>query len=146
MESLPLYMHFLFSFLGTSGFSVFLSVPKIDVFVSGFAGAIGWTIYMTLIKNYGTVEATFIATLIIGTMGNFLSKLLRKPSAVYIIPGVIPLVPGYGMYTTMIYALTDKYELSVKKGIETVLVGLAIACALVLTESFRKILKKGRSK
>jgi uncharacterized membrane protein YjjB (DUF3815 family) len=143
MEKLPIWIHFIFSLIGTAGFSVFLSVPKIDVPVSGLAGAVGWTIYMALVKaDEGTVVATFIATLVIGTLGIIFSKILKKPSSVYIIPGIIPLVPGYGMYTTMILALTDKFELSVRKGLETILVGLAIACGLVLTESVRRMLRK----
>ena len=54
----------------------------------------------------------------------------------------LPLVPGYTMYYTMLYTVTEKYELAIAKGVEAIFIAFAIATALVVTESLRKITSK----
>ena len=46
MSSMPLYLHFIFSFLSTIGFAIFLSAPKRSLYVSGLIGAVGWVLYV----------------------------------------------------------------------------------------------------
>lgn len=70
MSSMPLYLHFIFSFLSTIGFAIFLSAPKRSLYVSGLIGAIGWVLYVYLFKATNNpilsnfVPATIIVLLV----------------------------------------------------------------------------------
>ena len=143
MENLTLFEHFLFSFITSSGFGVFLSVPKKDVFIGGLIGGISWLLYIKILWSTGEVILPyFLATVSIGILGDVFSKITRRPVIVYLIPAALPLVPGYTMYYTMLYTVTEKYELAIAKGVEAIFIAFAIATALVVTESLRKVTSK----
>ena len=141
MDEVLLIEHFVFSLIASVGFGIFLSVPKVDLLISGFIGSSGWTLYIVLTKNLPgeILFPYFFATITIGVLGNLCSKITKKPTIVYILPGVIPLVPGYSMYYTMLYIVTKEYNQAITKGIEALFIAFAIATALLLSESLRKI-------
>lgn len=141
MEELLLVEHFIFSLIASVGFGIFLSVPRVDLLIAGTIGSLGWTLYIILSQNFPgeVLFPYFFATITIGVLGNFCSKITKKPTIVYILPGVIPLVPGYSMYYTMLYIVTKEYSKAINKGIEALFIAFAIATALLLSESLRKI-------
>lgn len=143
MDKIPLYQHLIYSLITSIGFAIYLSASKIDAIVSGIIGGLGWTLYMILlISTKEVIFPYFVATITIGVLGNICSKIWKKPTIVYVLPGIIPLVPGYTMYYTMLYIATAEYKLATSKGIEAIFIALAIASALVITESLRKITNK----
>ena len=86
MENLTLFEHFLFSFITSSGFGVFLSVPKKDVFIGGLIGGISWLLYIKILWSTGEVILPyFLATVSIGILGDVFSKITRRPVIVYLI-------------------------------------------------------------
>ena len=98
MTNMPLYMHFIYSFMVTIGFSVFLNAPKSTLFPCGFVGAMGWTsfyFFNQVTKN--NILANFIAALLVSYISEILARKLKQPAIIFAIPGVIPLVPGLGM-------------------------------------------------
>lgn len=141
MEKLLLIEHFTLSLIASVGFGIFLSVPRVDLFIAGLIGSFGWTLYIVLSQNLPgeILFPYFFATITIGVLGNFCSKVTKKPTVVYILPGVIPLVPGYSMYYTMLYIVTKEYSQAISKGIEALFIAFSIATALLLSESLRKI-------
>lgn len=141
MDKFPLYIHFILSFIGTAGFAVFINCPRIDVLISGTIGAIGWITYRFLLMSTQEILFPyFFATMAIGALAGIVTKWNRKPTIIYIIPGVIPLVPGYNMYYTMFYLVSKKYDLAVRNAVDSVFIAFAIASGLLFTESLRKII------
>ena len=94
---------FLFSFISTIGFSVLFNIPKGLIAKTGFVGGIGWIIfYITRQYLNNEIISTFFAALTVGIFGELFARYFKKPATVFIIPGIIPLVPGAGMYYTML--------------------------------------------
>ncbi|MGL4403533.1 MAG: threonine/serine exporter family protein [Fusobacteriaceae bacterium] len=140
MDKFPLYLHFLMSAIATGGFAVFINCPKLDVIISSIIGGLGWVAYRSLYLTTGEVIFPyFFATMVIGALASIISNRNRKPTIIYIIPGVIPLVPGYNMYYTMLYLVTQKYDLALKNLLDSIFIAFAIASGLLFTESLRKI-------
>lgn len=139
MSSMPLYLHFIFSFLSTIGFAIFLSAPKRSLYVSGLIGAVGWVLYVYLFKatNNPTLS-NFVPATIIGIASEVCARKLKQPAIVFVIPGIIPLVPGLGMYNTMLYLVQENYELAASTGATALLVGGAISLGVLLVTSFVK--------
>ena len=48
MSDMPLFLHFIFGFLATIGFSIFLHSPKNSLPYAGIIGAVGWVLYVYL--------------------------------------------------------------------------------------------------
>lgn len=139
MSSMPLYLHFIFSFLSTIGFAIFLSAPKRSLYVSGLIGAIGWVLYVYLFKaTNNPILSNFVPATIIGIASEVCARKLKQPAIVFVIPGIIPLVPGLGMYNTMLYLVQENYELAASTGATALLVGGAISLGVLLVTSFVK--------
>ncbi len=140
---MPLYLHFIYSFISTIGFSVLFNVPKKSLFYAGITGAIGWTLYIYT-KDFTTSPSfsNFIAAIAVATFGEFFARIDKKPVTLFVIPGIVPLVPGYGMYLTMIHLINDDFNTAAKIGTDAIFTGGAIAIGIILVSSIAKIIKK----
>lgn len=142
MTDMPIYMHFLYAFLATIGFAVFFNVPKSTLFPCGVVGGIGWALYYFLfITTNNNPLSNFIPALLVSALGEYLARKLKQPSTVFVIPGIIPLVPGLGMYKTMLYLIQNNYELALSKGGDTLFVGGAISLGVLVVTSLVKTIK-----
>ncbi|PAB58802.1 threonine/serine exporter family protein [Anaeromicrobium sediminis] len=143
---MSLYLHFIYSFLATLGFCIFFNVPKKDLLYGSITGSIGWTLYTYLngISNSASLSS-FISATIIALLGEVFARINRKPVTVFIIPGIVPLVPGYGMYLTMLDIINNDFNSAAKTGSDTIFVAGSIAIGVILVSSTAKLFKKIRS-
>ena len=68
-------------------------------------------------------------------MSEYLARKLKQPAIVFVIPGIIPLVPGLGMYNTMLYLVQNDYNLAISKGADVLFVGGAISLGVLIVTS-----------
>ena len=139
MTDLPLYLHFIYSFMATIGFAVFFNAPKSTLIHSGFVGGVGWTLFYFLLKiTENTILANFIAAILVSYISEILARKLKQPAVVFIIPGIIPLVPGLGMYNTMLFLVQKDYNNAIAAGADALFVAGAISLGvLVITSLFK---------
>lgn len=141
MENVSIFQNFIILGITSLCFGVFLSIPKVDLIVGGIIGGISWALYVFLMRLSGEIILPyFISTLTIGLLGNISSKITKRPTFLYMLPGIIPLVPGYSLYYTMFYIVTEDYSLALHKGIETLFIAFSISSGLIVSESLKKIL------
>ena len=133
---------FIFSFLSTVGFSIIFNVPKKSIFYASLIGGIGWTIYFHL-KNVTSsiMFALFIASIVIGILGEIFARIDKKPVTIFVIPGIVPLVPGYGVYLTMLNLINNDFFKFAKIGTETLFSSGAISIGIILVPSLSRLLK-----
>ncbi|MFK4785980.1 threonine/serine exporter family protein [Fusobacterium sp. MFO224] len=140
MENVTILQHFIILGVTSLCFGVFLSIPKLDIVIGGVIGGFSWALYIFLMRISGEVILPyFISTLSIGILGNISSKITKRPTFLYMLPGIIPLVPGYSLYYTMFYIVTENYPLALHKGIETLFIAFSISSGLIVSESLKKI-------
>lgn len=139
---MPIYLHFIYSFFATIGFAIVFNVPKKSLFYGGFCGAVGWTLYTFLFQNsIETVSANFIASLAVALLGEIFARIDKKPVTAFVIPGIIPLVPGYGIYRTMLNLLQDNLQTGIELGLTTLFSSGAIAIGIIVVSSVARIFK-----
>jgi len=133
----------LYGFLAAAGFGIIFGVPSNSLIASGISGAIGWLGYMIAMKIYPSpIAATFVASVLIGIMGELFAKRLKNPSTIFTIPGIIPLVPGITSYRTIKALIDRNNELALNLAILTVGMALAISTGLIFAISFFRIRKR----
>lgn len=142
MIDAPLYIHFLFSFFATVGFAIFLNSPKSILAHVGIIGGIGWSFYVFLMENSFTpISANFIAAALVSMSSEILARKLKHPAISFVIPGIIPLVPGLSLYNTMLYLVQNNYDSAISTGATTLFVSAAIALGvLVVSSLFRTLM------
>lgn len=90
------------------GFGVLFNVPRRAIFGCALGGALAYAV-RTLLVQFGVTgieAATLLGATVVGFVGVRLGRHWHVPAPVFIVPGVIPLVPGYLAFRTMIDLLT----------------------------------------
>ncbi len=134
-------LQFLFAIMAVLGISIIFHLPVRCMPASVLLGAIGWVV-LKAAENAGlsAVLATFLSALLIALLGDICSRVLKDATTLFIIPGIIPLVPGGGMYYTMLYFIQGDIASAGKCGTDTLMIAGAIAVALLTMASIIKIL------
>lgn len=144
METIKL---FIFAFITSAGFSILFSIPRDSVLSSGLTGAFGWIVNI-FISNFFTspVSGIFCGALTVGLIGETLARHFKKPATIYIIPGIVPLVPGAGMYYTMLALIEKRFHDAATIGTETIFIAVAIAIGIILSSALSKSIKRVKNK
>ncbi len=133
----------IYAFICTLGFCILFNTPKHSIIQAGIAGAIGWVVYVQAQDFLDSVVfAAFVGAVVVGILGEIFARIYKRPETLFIVPGIIPLVPGYGIYFAMLKAVENDYAAAMKSGVETILVAIAIASAVISTTSLGRVLKR----
>lgn len=132
------------AFIGTIGFSALFGAPRRYYLDCGLAGTAGWAVYLLLASAGPThvVGAAFLGALAVAVMAHLLSVTRRCPVTVFLICGIIPLVPGGGIFWTAYYIVTDQLRLAATTGFTALKVTIAIAGAIILAAAFAARLQR----
>lgn len=137
----------IYALLATVGFSILFGSPKKTLFYSGLTGAFGWFIYLLSIDLFDSkVAGAFFAALGVGLLGEFFARYMKKPATLYITAGIIPLVPGAGMYYTMFAIIENNFDLAFIKGVETFFIATSIAVGIIISSVFSKSINRVKKK
>ena len=72
---------------------------------------------------------------------------MKKPTILFIVPGIITLIPGLGLYNTMSYVVEDDFQLAFTTGANVLLASGAIALGVIVISSlFRTYYRNLREK
>lgn len=130
-------LQFVFGFVSTAGFAILFHVPKRNILMSSLVGGIGWIIFYYCRNDYGNaLLGCFLAACMVGFLADIFSRVYKETATVYIIPGIIPLVPGAGMYNTTLCLINGEIEKAATMGTETLLMAGSISVGLLVVGSF----------
>lgn len=130
--------------VGTIAFALLFGVPRKYYMTCGVIGGTGWFLYLFMTKRMGmtSVEATFIATVIVVLMSRFSAVKERCPATIFSVPGIFPLIPGGGIYWTAHYIVLNQYNMAMESGIEAVKAAFALVLGIIVVfELPQKIFK-----
>lgn len=135
------------------GFAYLFNCPKKAILQASFAGGLGWIAYAYCVAylHWNAVGATLIGTLVLAVICEFLSHLKKDAVTIFIIPAILPLVPGAGLYYTLRYLIEGQLSLALDKGLTTIGCAMGIAIGIIVVSSvsrlgFALLKKKGSQK
>lgn len=125
------------SFVGTIGFAIMYNVPKKYYIGCGVTGMAGWIVYLLVSSmNYvSSAVGSFFGAFIVVLISRILSVKMRCPITIFLISGILPLVPGAGIYNTVYYIVTNQLTQAALKGIESLKIAFAIVMGIVIVVS-----------
>lgn len=137
-----LFVEFLFAFLGTLGFTLIFNVPLRHIPVASFVGGAGWVVYqIASAMGCGIAISCFFGACTVGLTSDIASKVCKEAATIFVIPGVLPLVPGAGTYYTMLAIVQGNLDQAAAKGIETLAMAGAIALGLLVMGTVIQIIR-----
>ena len=132
-------MHLILGFFASISFAVLFHVPKKHLVTSGLVGGMGWTVFVGVKASMGAFIAGFAAACFIGLLADICARKFHQAATVYIIPGIICLVPGAGMYYTTLYLINGEMSMAADKCVETLMMAGCISVGLLIEESIFRI-------
>ena len=138
--------HVICSFLGTIGFAILFNIPSKYYLSGGLTGVAGWMVYMLLTAGFqvSSEMATFWGTFVVVLISRMLTVRLRCPITIFLIAGIIPLVPGASAYFTAYHLMTGELSQAVSEGMTAVRLAFAIVLGIVFVVAIpRQFFQKG---
>lgn len=127
---------FIFCLLATIFFAVLQKSPKRFIAYSALLGAVGYVVFLVLKNHVSQLFGYFVATLLISIGAEILARVLKTPASIFMTPAVIPLVPGMGLYKTMLALVGQDVALAAREGSATMLIISVMAGAIALNSFF----------
>lgn len=119
--------------IGTLGFSIYFRVREKNVVASTFAGIIGWAIYLVIYHFSDELFlSNFIAAFVVYIYAEIMARVLKAPSNIFLIPGIIPLLPGGALYYTMHAIVEGEWKQILSEGEKTASITFGIAAGIVV--------------
>lgn len=136
---------FLGGVLGAGAFSVLVSVPRRALWASALVGGVAAVVFAagTSLGLPGAAAAGFGA-LFAGVASEGIARTLRVPATVFLLPGLIPLVPGVTVYKAMSAFTQNRIQAGVAAGVETFLWAGAIAIGVGLAAAVFREFGRGQ--
>jgi len=108
----------------------------------GILGAIGWLLYKLVLSYFVSLAlGYFLGAFAVALLAEVLASLLRAPATVFLLPGLLPLVPGGGIFSMMRYAVLQDFPMTKQTGYETLVAALAIALGIAVASSLGQIFR-----
>ncbi len=136
------------AFVGCFGFSFIFRIHKNIkfAFIGSMVGTLGWIIYLMTNSLHNKFIQTFIAMLCISLLSEMFARLYKAPATIFVIVGCFPLVPGSGIYYTMLYAVQGLSDMFIQSFLETLGIGFAIAFAILVSSTILQTYKRIKTK
>lgn len=131
------------AFVAIVGFSIMIKVPKKFIYYTGGVAAIGWFIF-SLVQEKGesVYTATFVSALTISILAQIMARIMKTPVTIFNIPGIMPLVPGAGMYRIVFYIMETDDKMVSFYLIQTIQIAGLIAVAIFIADGLFRLLPK----
>ncbi len=92
-----------FAFVTAAAIAISFRSPRPAILWTGFCGLVGWAGFdLTLRAGGPEAAAVFVGALALGIASEVLARRLQQPAILFVIPGLLPLVPGIIAYRGML--------------------------------------------
>ncbi len=137
----------LYAALGTLGFGILFNANKnklIYIMIGGFLNYLGYMLIFNLTNNI--FLSSGVCAIVTSIYSEVLAIILKCPSTIFILTGLIPSVPGSSLFYTMQNLVLGNEKEALNQGIITVEVILGIVAGILFASVFEMILKELKRK
>ncbi len=127
--------------LGTMGFSVLFNVRGRKLVFATLGGLISWAVFLALEPVFNSEALRyFVSAVAITVYAEILARLERTPTTMFLVPAIIPLVPGGALYYTMNYALNKQWFQFAHQAFYTLQLALSLAVGIIAVTTVVRLL------
>ena len=139
---MPLYVHAVLAFISCLGFGVLFNVQTRTLLLAAVNGAIGWTILLSLdIPQVSYIFANLLSALVVGLLAELFAVIQKTPATSFIVIGIIPLVPGFRVYRSMLFFVRGNLDKGISEGVHSCFMAVAIAVGIILSTSIVRMIR-----
>lgn len=126
----------IYAYIACLGFGFIFHLRGKLLFITPIGGVLLWAVYLALeVPIESVVARSLIATMAAAVFCESIARIMKIPVTLFMIIAILPLVPGSGIYYTMLACTKSDWALFSSKGLETIGVAGAIAVGMLLISS-----------
>lgn len=122
--------------MAVAAFAILLETPKKYIGLTAITGAVGGGSYLLGLElGVNITFVYFMSAVMVTIISNIFAKVFKTPVTVFLIAGILPTVPGAGVYQVAYNVILGNQELSIYYFIETVKFAGAISLGIFVIET-----------
>ncbi len=137
----------LYAAAGVIAFGIVFNIRGKKLLFSALGGTVSWLAYLLTYNCFSSdIFGYFFAAVVMSIFAEVFSRIHKMPVTIYLVAGLIPLVPGSGIYRTMEYCVMGENQLFWQTGLYTLEISAVIGFAMICVSSIVRILFTIQSK
>lgn len=122
------------AYVGCFGFCYLLQLRGKPMFLAPLGSMLAWGIYR-LFGSSGEIFSCFVSSILTAAYCEIMARYCRCPATGFLLVGLLPLVPGGGIYRTMRFCLDGETMLFLQTAIHTLGIAGALALGVLFVSS-----------
>ena len=129
----------LYAVLACVAFCLILNQRGLLLVVSSLGGGVGWAVCLLCAFTGSDIVQYFAGAMAVAFYAEVMARVFKAPATGFLVVGILPFVPGGGIYYTMEYCLSGDTQQFLSTGIHTFGVAGAVAVGLLLASSLVRL-------
>ncbi len=126
--------------LGTFAFALFFHVAPRHLVLATVGGGLSWLLYLLVFaQGNGVFLSALAASFGICLWSEIMARVRKAPTNIFLIPGIIPLLPGGSLYYTMNALINGDMATVIQRGKETGLMALGIVVGILIASEIVRL-------
>ena len=131
-----LLIYTLSGLIGTVGYTLINRMRLRRIALASLGGALSVAVWFVCLYFTDNVFLSNLAGAFVVTVySEIMARVCKAPATIFLVPGIIPLVPGGRLYYTMAALVSSDMEGFRQNGFQTVEIALGIAVGIVLVST-----------
>lgn len=135
------FLPVLYAFAACLGFGLLYNLRGKPLVWAAAGGALGWLVYLCTLLWAQDYLAGFFSAAAVAFYAEVLARVQKRPVTVYLLVGILPMVPGAGMYYTMEYCIQGDTARFVAEGLHTFGMAGALAIGILTVDSTWRMIR-----
>ena len=118
--------------ISSVAFAVFFNVRGRKLLLFFFGSALDWAVYLLAVHHgYNEFVGMLLATMTAALISEVSARIIRAPVLILLVPMLVPLIPGRGLYNTMDALSRGERARFIASGVSTVSCAAALCLGII---------------
>jgi len=133
------------SFFGTMGFCFLFNIRGNKLWLAALGGMLSWLLFLSLESIVASEGIRYFLVSVCSTIyAEILARKVKCPATVFLVTGMVPLIPGSALYQTMSFFMAEDYAAFSARGLQTVMMAVGIAVGMLFPMSVFQLIRRSR--
>ena len=135
------FIQILMGWAGTLGFSLLFHIRGRKLLLATLGGLLSWAAFLALEPLHsGEALRYLLSAATVTFYGEALARLEKTPTTTFLVPSIIPLIPGSALYYAANYALNKQWREFAHQAFYTLQLALSLAVGIIAVTTLVRLL------
>ena len=136
------FVQILMATLGSFGFNILFNIRGRRLLIATLGGTLSWIVYLALVPVVSSEYLRYFwSAAAVTAYGEVFARVCKTPTTTFLVPSVVPLIPGGSLYHTMHYAMEKQWDKFSSQGFKTLQLALALAVGIIAVTTAVRLAK-----